>query len=165
MIYDLFPTRVAVNSLEENHALELTLRYAETSARSWDELLTDKDINVFTDVVSESFPGKYLICDGWIRNGYSSFDLHCDNHYGNQLVSVVQLYGDQDSGGDLILYDPSWKNPQWMSDTKQSDVNSHTIKFIPGQMVTFPSNVWHRVSEYQGKISRITLNLMFRRIE
>jgi hypothetical protein len=162
MIKDIFPTRIIVDELSENQVFHFASRFAEHGEKDW-ELVVDQP-TIITDLINKWCDGEYEIVDGWIRSGYSSFDLHCDSHYGNQLVCVVQLYGEEGCGGDLVLYDPSWRNPQWTSDYKQKDVNTETIKFKIGQVIVFPSDVWHKVTEYTGSISRITLNLMIKRV-
>jgi hypothetical protein len=159
---NLFPTKVVFNNLLQDTVLELVNKYTTSNSKDWEELIEDNSIVI--DLVEKYYEGKYEICEGWIRSGYTSFDIHCDSHYGNQLVCVVQLYGDEGKGGDLVLYDPSWSNPQWVSDSKNSDSNTYVIPFKSGQIIVFPSNVWHRVTEYTGSISRITLNLMLRRV-
>jgi len=159
---NLFPTKVVFNNLLQDTVLELVHKYTTSNSKDWEELIEDDSIVI--DLVEKYYEGKYEICEGWIRSGYTSFDIHCDSHYGNQLVCVVQLYGDEGKGGDLVLYDPSWSNPQWVSDSKNSDSNTYVIPFKSGQIIVFPSNVWHRVTEYTGSISRITLNLMLRRV-
>jgi len=159
---NLFPTKVVFNNLLQDTVLELVHKYTTSNSKDWEELIEDDSIVI--DLVEKYYEGKYEICEGWIRSGYTSFDIHCDSHYGNQLVCVVQLYGDEGRGGDLVLYDPSWSNPQWVSDSKNSDSNTYVIPFKSGQIIVFPSNVWHRVTEYTGSISRITLNLMLRRV-
>lgn len=162
MIKDIFPTRIIVDQLSQDDVFELANKFAEHGEKDWEKIVDDPEIVLRK--IRESFGGEYTIVDGWVRVGYNSFDLHCDSHYGNQLVCVVQLYGNEECGGDLVLYDPSWRNPQWTSDVKQVDANTEVVKFKVGQFVVFPSDVWHRVTEYTGSISRITLNLMIKRI-
>jgi hypothetical protein len=163
MLLDLFPTKVIVETLSKDIFLDLAVKYSSSDSKDWKDLLAD-DLMI-TNIMSTYYEGKYIICDGWVRSGHNSFNIHCDNHYGNQFVCIVQLFGDQQSGGELVLYDPSWRNPQWMSDNKQADSITHVVPFIPGQVIIFPSNVWHSVTEYSGNISRITLNLMIRRVD
>lgn len=162
MILNLFPTKVLIHQLPSDRVLELVSSFAEYDRKDWESL--GVPFNDILDIVASEYGGSYEIVDGWIRNGYNSFDIHCDNHYGNQLVSVVQLYGDEGKGGDLVLYDPAWRNPQWVSDTKQPDSNTYVVPFKIGQAIVFPSDVWHKVTNYTGDISRITLNLMLRKI-
>ena len=163
MMLELFPTKVVLEQLSQNEVLSLASRFAEYGDKDWENIVYDKEI--ITSKVEKWLVGKYEIVDGWVRSGYTSFDIHCDSHYGNQLVCVVQLYGNEGVGGDLVLFDPSWRNPQWMSDKKQKDVNTYTIPFKIGQVIIFPSDLWHKVTQYDGDISRITLNLMIRRVE
>jgi hypothetical protein len=151
-----------MEQLDENEVFHLASRFAENGDKDWKVVVDNPELII--SKIETWFDGKYEIVDGWIRSGYSSFDLHCDSHYGNQLVCVVQLYGEEGQGGDLVMYDPSWRNPQWMSDSKQEDANTFVIPFKIGRVVVFPSDVWHKVTPYTGKISRITLNLMVRKI-
>ena len=162
MMIDIFPTRIVKEHLSENEVLELATRFAEHGDKDWEKVLYDTSI--ITSKVEKWFNGKYEICDGWVRSGYSGFDIHCDSHYGNQLVCVVQLYGEEDAGGDLVLYDPAWRNPQYVSDSINPNTVDYTVKFKVGQIILFPADVWHKVTNYTGKISRITLNLMIRRV-
>ncbi len=162
MIREIFPTKVVIDSLSEDLVLELTTKFSENNSKDWECILEEHSI--ITNILKTSFGGEYEIVDGWVRSGYNSFDIHCDSHYGNQYVCVVQLYGEEGAGGDLVLYDPSWRNPQWMSDDTNSNVNTETVHFKIGQVIIFPADVWHRVTEYKGSISRITLNLMIRKI-
>lgn len=162
MILDLFPTRFIIEQFDENVVFDLATKFAENGSKDWEYIVSDHSI--VTRYLTNSFGGEYEIVEGWVRSGYSSFDLHCDSHYGNQFVCVVQLYGEENAGGDLVVYDPAWRNPQWVSDTKNPDSNTHTIPFKIGRVIIFPSDVWHRVTPYTGGISRITLNLMIRKI-
>lgn len=162
MIEHIFPTKILIEHLPQSYVLELATLFSENGDKDWEAILTDHSIII--DMIEKWFAGKYEIVDGWVRVGYNSFDIHCDSHYGNQYVCVVQLYGQEGSGGDLVLYDPSWRNPQWVSDNKQLDVNTYTVPFKVGQMIVFPSDVWHKVTEYRGNITRMTLNLMIKRI-
>lgn len=163
MRYEIFPTPIVIEHLNEDEFFTMAVMFAEHGEKDWTSIVTDH--STITSKVEKWFSGKYEIVEGWVRSGYSSFDIHCDNHYGNQLVCVVQLYGEEDKGGDLILYDPSWRNPQFVSDTINSNINEHVVKFKRGQVIVFPSDVWHKVTDYTGNISRITLNLMLRRIK
>lgn len=163
MIKDIFPTRIVLEQLDETEVFHLASRFAEHGEKDWEVIVDNPDIII--NKIEQWLDGKYEICDGWIRCGYSSFDLHCDSHYGNQYVCVVQLYGEEGVGGDLVLYDPAWRNPQYMNDFNSNpNTVDYTVKFKIGQIILFPSNVWHRVTEYKGGISRITLNLMIRKL-
>lgn len=162
MMLDIFPTRIVLEQLSEEEVLMLASRFAEYGDKDWETVLEDRSI--ITSKIEKWFSGKYEICEGWVRNGYSGFDIHCDSHYGNQLVCVVQLYGEEGAGGDLVLYDPAWRNPQYVSDSINPNTVDYTVPFKKGQIILFPADVWHRVTNYTGKINRITLNLMIRKV-
>ena len=165
---DLWPTRVAYGTIDFDLVMAVYNKYAEIDSKDWEEVCTEDLKNAVLKEVHGEYPGTYEIVDGWIRKtttkDHNDFGIHCDNHYGNQLVAVLQVMGDEDCGGDLVLYDPSWSNPQWVSDTKNVDCNTFIVPFLMGQLVIFPSNVWHSVKEYHGLTNRITLNLMLRRV-
>ena len=162
MMLQLFPTNVIIEQLNEDDVLDLATKFAEQGDKDWEYLSIDDAF--ITKSLEEAYGGKYEIVEGWVRSGYHSFDSHCDSHYGSQFVCVVQLYGEEGCGGDLVVYDPAWRNPQWVSDTKQQDANTYTFPFKVGRVIIFPSDVWHKVTPYTGKISRITLNLMIRKV-
>ena len=170
-IYDLWPTRVVVTEIPIEYCARLYETYAITNSKDYEVLFeNNKDIeNYIKEQIDRYYLNDYEFCDGWIRRlstkENNDFGLHCDNHYGNQLVAVLQVFGDSESGGELNLFDPSWKNPQFVSDSKNSNVNKFTVPFIQGQLVIFPSNVWHSVNSYHGSSDRITLNLMVKRIK
>lgn len=165
----MFPTIVTMDYLEDDILSELLSAYAITGSKDWEACMSQSTIHHLESIFSGWVGGKSVIVDGWIRtlgtSGHNDFELHCDNHYGNQYVAVIQLKGEEGVGGDLVLYDPAWRNPQFMSDGIKPNTFNYTIPFSVGRIVMFPSNVWHRVTEYVGTQSRSTLNLMIRRVE
>jgi hypothetical protein len=159
---DLWPTTIAVYDIPLDLCLKIHDRHITSNSKDWEDVITSDEANkIFCEF------STYEICDGWIRTltteSNNNFELHCDSHYGNQLVVVVQLFGEEEKGGELVLYDPSWKNPQWMSDTINVNSNKHEFAFKIGQVIIFPSNVWHEVKTYYGSMHRTTLNLMLRK--
>lgn len=160
--FSLWPTIVTSSDIPLDICLKIYDRHITSGSKDWEDVITPEEANIIFSEFSE-----YEICDGWIRTlttkSNNNFELHCDSHYGNQLVAVLQLFGEEEQGGELVLYDPSWKNPQWMSDTINSNSNKFQFQFKVGQLVVFPSNVWHEVKAYHGSINRTTLNLMLRR--
>jgi hypothetical protein len=105
------------------------------------------------------------LIEAWTRrldaSQENSFELHSDSHYGGTHVLVFWMSGEEDVGGDLVLFDPAWRNPQVPMDRKQPHANAKTIKFKPGRMVIFPADVWHSVTKYSGSV-RYGLNVIFR---
>ena len=168
-LYDLWPTRVVTTEVPIDICVSIYDKYLQTGSKDWEDILDDKSLKYLTEQVNTYYLADYECIDGWIRtlssNGNNDFELHCDNHYGNQLVGVLQVFGDEDCGGEINLYDPAWRNPQFVSDNINKNSNKFTVPFIKTQFIIFPADVWHSVSEYTGNVPRTTLNLMFKRIK
>ena len=166
--FNLWPTKVVIDQFEESDTMEIFNNYLIGNDSDWDTLIPENLQQKLLNVIEDNYSGKYEIIDGWIRkletDSHNEFELHSDSHYGGHLISVIQLMGDENSGGNLIIYDPAWRNPQFMSDKKTEMSNRFEIPFNPTTVIIFPSNVWHKVSEYTGKTNRLTMNLIIKRI-
>lgn len=166
---ELFPTVITVDYLDNEVLSEIITSHALSGSKDWEACMSRATITQLEQLFSGWVGGSCTIVEGWVRtlgtNGHNDFELHCDSHYGNQYVAVVQMKGEEGKGGDLVLYDPAWRNPQFVSDTVNPNAYVYTIPFSVGRIMLFPSNVWHRVTEYTGTQSRSTLNLMVRRAE
>jgi hypothetical protein len=102
-----------------------------------------------------------VVASSWI----SAFDpkstgmnIHTDEDHGGTISAVIWFEGEEDQGGDLVLWDPRWENPKLWGGVKGD--GKHTIKFKPGTVVMFPSSVWHGVTAYTGSTQRRSLNLV-----
>lgn len=167
MKIDLWPTTIVTEQFPNDFCLEIMNNFAITNNKEWSEVLTDLQIKMILESVSQNFQGEYEIIDGWIRisppNGNNDFEIHSDSHYGGDLIGVLCIAGEEGTGGNLTLFDPAWRNPQRVSDTVNPNVNKYIQPFEIGRFVVFPSNVWHSVSAYQGSVNRVTLNLVIKR--
>ena len=165
--YNLWPTKLVVESIPLEECFLILNTHASSGDNDWEQILEKRFEQVILNLASKSFDGSYEICEGWIRtistDTHNDFELHCDSHYGGHLVAVLQVSGDEDVGGELVAYDPSWSNPQWVSDTKNSNSNTFAVPFKMGNLIIFPSNVWHKVNAYHGKNNRVTMNLILKR--
>jgi len=168
MIHNLWPTKVVIESLPLEVCMSILNEHAKNDTKDWEELVDVGFNALLLSIVNSHYGGTHEICEGWIRTlstkDHNEFELHSDSHYGSQLVAVFQVAGDEDSGGELVIYDPSWNNPQWVSDTKNENAKVFVIPFKMGTLVIFPSNVWHRVKAYTGRTNRVTLNLMLKKL-
>lgn len=107
--------------------------------------------------------GSVDIQDVWIRTAQggpnNNFEIHCDSHKGTDYIGVLWLTGDENCGGDVVLYDPAWRNPQHLRYEEQQTYSlKHKLKFVLGELILFPANVWHEVTAYSGQTERISLN-------
>jgi hypothetical protein len=168
MIHNLWPTKVIIESLPLEECIAILNLHISNSTKDWEKLIEKRFESLLLDIVNNHYHGKYEICEGWIRTlstkHHNDFELHSDSHYGGQLVAVFQISGNEASGGELVLYDPSWNNPQWVSDTNNKNSNTFTVPFKMGNLIVFPSNVWHRVNSYSGQTNRVTLNLILKKL-
>lgn len=168
MIHNLWPTKVVIETLPLEECMIILNSHVSNNTKDWEDIVEKRFENLLLDIVNSYYGGKHEICEGWIRTlstkDHNDFELHSDSHYGGQLVAVLQISGDEDSGGELVLYDPSWNNPQWVSDTKNRNSNTFTVPFKMGNLVVFPANVWHRVNSYTGNTNRVTLNLILKKL-
>lgn len=168
MIHNLWPTKVVIESLPLEECMIILNSHVSNNTKDWEDIVEKRFENLLLDIVNSYYGGKHEICEGWIRTlstkDHNDFELHSDSHYGGQLVAVFQISGDEDCGGELVLYDPSWNNPQWVSDTKNKNSNTFTVPFQMGKLIVFPANVWHRVNSYTGNTNRVTLNLILKKL-
>jgi hypothetical protein len=168
MIHNLWPTKVVIESLPLEVCMSILNEHAKNDTKDWEELVDVGFNALLLSIVNSHYGGTHEICEGWIRTlstkGHNEFELHSDSHYGSQLVAVIQVSGNEGAGGELVIYDPSWNNPQWVSDTKNKNANTFVIPFKMGNLIIFPSNVWHRVKAYFGQSNRVTLNLMLKKL-
>lgn len=117
------------------------------------------------DVVSDCLKsiGTATIVDAWVRTADSdsnnSFEVHCDSHKGTDHIGVLWIGGEEGMGGDLVMYDPAWRNPQKLRNEGSQTYNHKKVfPFKIGELVIFPADVWHEIKNYYGKTERISLN-------
>ena len=165
-IENLFPTKLGLYEINKEYGLELAVKLASSE---WDALqFIDADLDLQT-LITETMKDYSLdqfsvsIVEAWVRklhSGANDLGLHCDSHYGGTHVIVFWLTGEDNRGGDLVLYDPAWRNPQRPNvDGTQPQLNTKTVPFKCGQVVIFPADVWHSVTEYSGTL-RYGLNVV-----
>lgn len=160
---DLWPTTVYQTHIDQVDCELLRTVIAANSAmdKPPEDMISDGSFNLINDCLSSV--GDVTIVDAWIRtvelNGENDFEIHCDSHKGTNYIGVLWLTGNEDMGGDLVLYDPAWRNPQQLChEDKQTYSLSKTFKFTVGVLTIFPASAWHRITAYHGNQERISLN-------
>jgi hypothetical protein len=159
---DLWPTTVYQSYF--SHAdcdfLRAVILSNSTLDKHPEEMITDGTFNFVRDRLSSV--GEVTIIDAWIRtvelDCNNEFEVHCDSHKGTDYIGVLWITGDEDAGGDLVLYDPAWRNPQHIRHEQQKYSLNKTFKFSVGTLTVFPSCVWHKITAYHGLTERISLN-------
>ena len=107
--------------------------------------------------------GPATIVDAWVRtadsDGNNSFEVHCDSHKGTDHIGVLWVSGEEGMGGDLVMYDPAWRNPQRLhNEGNQTYNHKRVFTFKVGVLTIFPAEVWHEIRNYYGKTERVSLN-------
>jgi hypothetical protein len=152
MIHNLWPTKVVIETLPLEECMIILNSHVSNSTKDWEDIVEKRFENLLLDIVNSYYGGKHEICEGWIRTlstkDHNDFELHSDSHYGGQLVAVFQISGDDESGGELVLYDPSWNNPQWVSDTKNRNSNTFTVPFTSATGSAVTGLTGPKVSKY-----------------
>lgn len=160
---DLWPTTVYQSYVAHADCEYLRAVIASNSAldKPPEDMITDGTFDFVSDCLSSV--GIATIEDAWIRtvelNCSNEFEVHCDSHKGTDYIGVLWVTGEEDAGGDLVLYDPAWRNPQHMRhEANQTYSLNKTFKFSVGTLTVFPANVWHKITAYNGMVERISLN-------
>lgn len=102
-----------------------------------------------------------VIASSWLSvfdPNSNGMNIHTDEDHGGTVSAVVWFEGEEDQGGDLVLWDPRWENPKLWGGVKGD--GKYTIKFKPGTVVMFPSSVWHGVTAYTGSKPRRAINMV-----
>jgi uncharacterized protein (TIGR02466 family) len=95
---------------------------------------------------------------GWIARYGTGQSLTHHNHRGSQLSAVFYLMCDnvEDKGGQIIFTDPRQNSNRGYDTTFQEWFKGHEITPKNGDVVVFPSYLYHYVTTYQSNI-RIAL--------
>lgn len=96
--------------------------------------------------------GGYRV-HGWVAGKGNDYTINYHNHSGAQLSAVFYIMCEEyNSGGEISFTDPR-QNANRGYDSNFSEWFKH-IRFTPesGDIVVFPSFLYHFVSTYQGNI-------------
>lgn len=94
---------------------------------------------------------------GWIAGHGNGYSLNHHNHRGSQLSAVFYLMCDaQDKGGQIVFTDPRQNANRGYDTTFQTWFKPLEITPTNGDIVVFPSYLYHFVTTYQSNI-RIAL--------
>lgn len=163
IIQKLWPTTVYRFTFDQNICNMLHASIISYSAQDIPPEDMNKQglFNIIADAIKVL--GTVDIADVWIRetvvSSNNNFEIHSDSHKGTDLIGILWLTGNENCGGDIVLYDPAWRNPQRMRYENQQQYNiKQQFNFKIGELILFPSNVWHEVTSYYGTEKRISLN-------
>ena len=108
--HNLWPTKVIIESVSIEECLLILNSYVLDGDKDWGNVLEKRFEQVILNIANDAFGSKFEICEGWIRtistSTHNDFDIHSDSHYGGHLVAILQVSGDENNGGELVIYDP-----------------------------------------------------------
>lgn len=161
--FDLWPTTVYQFNIGVDQCNLLRAEIALNSALDVhpEEMINSDQFNNIKDLISTV--GTVNIVDAWLRTAQprvnNNFEIHCDSHKGTNYIGILWLSGDENQGGDLVIYDPAWRNPQRLqNENNQTCSYKKVFPFKVGTLTLFPAEVWHEVTLYSGIAERISLN-------
>lgn len=100
----------------------------------------------------QDWKGGYKL-HGWLAGRGNDYSINYHNHRGSQISAVFYIMCEEyNSGGEIFFTDPR-QNSNRGYDKNFSKWFEH-LKFAPetGDIVVFPSFLYHFVSTYQGNI-------------
>lgn len=173
-IHNLWSTPVLIEDIEDNEILDSAINFLLMNKESLvgkesmdDSILELSELSrLKKELFIPSFD-KYLKqtlnkniddwsgnkINGWLVAYEQGRSLNYHNHRGSQLSSVLYLICDEtDKGGEIVFTDPR-QNANRGYDTKFQDWFT-PLKMKPkcGQLVVFPSFLYHYVTTYQSNI-------------
>lgn len=95
--------------------------------------------------------GAYKI-KGWLTGTGKDYSLNHHNHSGAQVSSVFYLMCEEARGGLISFTDPRQNSNRGYDTNFSSWFQSLQIEPKSGDIVVFPSFLYHNVSSYQGNI-------------
>ena len=89
---------------------------------------------------------------GWITGSGKDYSINYHNHRGSQISAVFYLLCQEELGGKITFTDPRLNSNRGYDESFLPWFNHHELVPHSGDMVVFPSFLYHFVSTYQGNI-------------
>jgi hypothetical protein len=172
-ICNLWPTSILVGQIEDEELLNDSLDYILTNYEmlvgresSNDSVLESDGLKqlkekVFLphfDTYLKETSGKNIDfwkyrLNGWVASYTEGSSLDFHNHRGSQLSSVLYLIADEkDVGGEICFTDPRQNANRGYDLNFNGWFDSFKVKPKCGQIVIFPSFLYHYVSTYKSNV-------------
>jgi hypothetical protein len=173
MIFNHWPTPIMHDRISDSKLLDKTTQYIltayndNTSANILHQnVLDDKELIDFRkEVIIPTFNKFYqhefgisinkkrFHLRGWITGYGITYSMRKHNHSGSHLSAVFYLLAEeQDKGGSLVISDPRFNANRGYKDEYNKWFEPHTIIPCTGDVVLFPSFLYHNVETFYGKL-------------
>lgn len=175
-IKNLWPTEVMFSKISEKdieevtHELLINLNVLSLPGEVSDINLTDKKFNLpvlqnFVNNTVFSMFNEYSekvfnftldreTCKmkAWAANGSDNYSLRFHNHSGAQLSAVFYLLIDstKGQGGNIMFHDPRFNANRGLISAFKPKHDDLIIKPVTGDVIIFPSYLYHSVSKFYG---------------
>ena len=177
-VLQFFPTPALItkypDTIEEEFEFIQNLEYAEKGSENGNTqtrdtyLLKHKELSKIKDFIYESLnkftvgiwktKQKLIITQSWCNKNLSNTE-HPVHHHANSLVSGV-FYFKQDITMPPIQFSRVDRQPLMPKIEENNMFNSQQIMFpmVDGELIMFPSNIWHAVLPNKGKDTRYSMS-------
>ena len=89
---------------------------------------------------------------GWVTGYGTNYAMPKHNHSGSHLSAVFYLLCEETNGGDLVLHDPRTNANRGYKDEFLDMFKPVRITPKTGQVIMFPSFMYHNVETFNGKM-------------
>ena len=177
-VLQFFPTPALItkypDTIEEEFEFIQNLEYGEKGSENGNTqtrdtyLLKHKELSKIKDFIYESLnkftvgiwktKQKLIITQSWCNKNLSNTE-HPVHHHANSLVSGV-FYFKQDITMPPIQFSRVDRQPLMPKIEENNMFNSQQIMFpmVDGELIMFPSNIWHAVLPNKGKDTRYSMS-------
>jgi len=173
MILNYWPTPIMYERVDNKKLLDKTTEYIltayndNTSANILHKnVLDDPELSKFRkEVIIPTFDKFYkqefgfsvkekkFMLRGWVTGYGISYAMQKHNHSGSHLSAVFYLLAEeQEKGGRLVISDPRFNANRGYKDEYLKWFEPHTLVPTTGDIIVFPSFLYHNVETFYGKL-------------
>ena len=171
--FNLWPTTMMVHEVEDEELMSESLAFLMSNRKELVNkenkkscILENEPLKQLKEKVFLPAFDKYLqeTCNrklddwsynlnGWLVSYGEGQSLNYHNHRGSQLSSVLYMMADsEDDGGDVLFTDPRQNANRGYDLHFSSWFESFRLKPKCGQLIVFPSFLYHYVETYRSNI-------------